>query len=278
MVEYRQLEPSSLTALVDNVPTFDGSNLSFYDTSSFIYTLFFVAIVGAAFYQYVLVGIYRMQASESGIRKSNETFKRTTLGLLGVFGLFLIIFTLNKSLLTGDVGLDGLKTESTPGAETKSESTPTPVPSGSTPPIPSKNDDPVGWDAIKNDAIVRSQLASLPNGGVIVNKNVCTEPTQTSCTTVGGLPQESISMLSLLRQTCGGKIAITGGTEAGHKSHGPGKPPVDISLNDDTLASCIRNFPIGPTKSYCKKTFVNFGYVFCDENLGVPHWHVEKQK
>ncbi len=49
-----------------------------------------------------------MEASESGIRKSNETFKKTTLGLLGVFALFLIIATLNSQLLTGDVGISSL--------------------------------------------------------------------------------------------------------------------------------------------------------------------------
>jgi hypothetical protein len=112
MVEYKQLEPSSFRTLGipdDKVPTFNGSDVSFYATSSFIYTLFFISIVGAAFYQYILVGVYRMEASENGIRKSNETFRRTTWGLLGVFGLFLIIFTLNKDILTGNVGLDALR-------------------------------------------------------------------------------------------------------------------------------------------------------------------------
>ena len=115
MVEYKQLEPTSLSSLVDKVPTFNGSSLSFFDTSSFVYTLFFMAIVGAAFYEYILVGVYRMAASESGIRKSNETFRRTTLGLAAVFALFLIIFTLNKGLLTGNVGLGELKGEVTSG-------------------------------------------------------------------------------------------------------------------------------------------------------------------
>ncbi len=108
MVEYKSLEPSTFQSLGLPAPTFSSTDASFFETSSFIYTLFFVAIIGAAFYEYILVGVYRMEASESGIRKSNETFKRTTLGLLGVFGLFLIIATLNRGLLTGDVTLSGL--------------------------------------------------------------------------------------------------------------------------------------------------------------------------
>lgn len=111
MPEYKLLEPSSFSSLgITKGATFDGgSDTSFFSTSSFVYTLFFVAIIAAAFYEYILVGVYRMEASESGIRRSNETFKRTTLGLLGVFGLFLLIFTINKGLLTGDVGLTELR-------------------------------------------------------------------------------------------------------------------------------------------------------------------------
>ena len=108
-MEYKLLEKSSFEALGIQNQTFNSANVSFFATSSFIYTLLFSAIVGAAFYEYILVGVYRMEASESGIRKSNETFKRTTLGLLGVFSLFLIIFTLNKGLLTGNVDLSEFK-------------------------------------------------------------------------------------------------------------------------------------------------------------------------
>jgi hypothetical protein len=84
MASYIQLEPSSFRGIIsdDKVPKYDGTDVSFYATSSFIYTLFFIAIVGAAFYEYILVGVYRMEASENGIRRSNETFRRTTWGLL----------------------------------------------------------------------------------------------------------------------------------------------------------------------------------------------------
>jgi hypothetical protein len=160
----------------------------------------------------------------------------------------------------------------------QTSTTQNPQTQSNTPPIPRTNDDPVGWDAIKNDATVRSELASLPNGGISVNKKVCIVPTQTSCTTVGGLPAETISMLKNLRSACSGTIMVTGGTEAGHKSHGPGKTPVDLSLHvPGGLESCIRSFPTGPQVSFCKRTYVNFGYIFCDENLGIAHWHIYKQ-
>lgn len=104
-MDYRPLESGNLTSLGITSPSFTGAAPSFLATSTFVYALLFSAIVAAAFYRYALAGIYRMEASESGIRKSNETFKRVTLGLLGVFSLFLILFTVNKDLVTGNVGL-----------------------------------------------------------------------------------------------------------------------------------------------------------------------------
>jgi hypothetical protein len=152
----------------------------------------------------------------------------------------------------------------------------TPTGTVSNPTIPTNNDDPAGWKAIQDDSAVRAQLKSLPNGGINVNRNVCNNPTQTSCTTVGGLPADTLSMLSSLRSTCSGVITVTGGSEAGHKSHGPGKYPVDLSINSPGgLEACIRSFSVGPSVSFCKKTYSNFGYTFCDE-LGVAHWHVYK--
>jgi hypothetical protein len=104
---YTPLEGNNLTSLGVTAPSFGGVSTSFYATSTFVYTLFFVAIVGAAFYQYVLAGIYRMEASQDTIRKSNETIKRV---ILGVFSLFLILFTVNKGMLRGDVGFSSLYT------------------------------------------------------------------------------------------------------------------------------------------------------------------------
>ncbi len=286
MASYTQLEPAAFQSLgITTNTSFNGADVSFFTTTSFLYTLCFIAIVGAAFYRYVLVGVYRMEASESGIRKSNETFKKTTLGLLGVFALFLIIATLNSQLLTGNVGLEELQSKpaapAAPVTQSSGGTTGTnPIaqaPSGVTnPTIPTNNNDPVGWGAISADPVVRTQLRSLPNGGITVNKNVCQAPTLTQCTTVGGWPAETPSMLATLRQTCGGNIEVTGGTEAGHSSHGPGRTAVDLSLNDSTLEACIRSFPVGPQKSFCRVTYIKFGYLFCDE-LGVRHWHVYQQ-
>lgn len=268
--DYTPLEQKTAEALGLPPISYSSSQIvTLASSTSFIYMFLVIMCVGAAGFVYIKGGLLRMQASESGIRKSNEEFKRGTLGLLGVFILFLLLYTLNKGLLTADIGLGALKASRTkPFSSATSTS-----PSIKSPSIPKNNDDPTGWAAIQNDAAVRSQLASLPNGGITVNRGVCLNPTQTSCTTVGGLPQATLSMLSQLRNSCGGRIMITGGTEAGHKSHGPGLTPVDISLNDSSLESCVRSFPPTPAADFCYRSYKRFGFTFCDE-IGIRHWHV----
>lgn len=59
---------------------------------------------------YARAGLIRMQASEQGVRKSNEEIKRVTIGLLGILSLFVIIYTFNRDILRGDVGLDAFRT------------------------------------------------------------------------------------------------------------------------------------------------------------------------
>lgn len=238
-----------------------------------------MVIIVAAFWEYVLVGVYRIQASEAGIRKSNETFKRATLGLFGVFSLFLLVFTVNKGLLTGDVGLVAFSVGGSGGGVGQQ------VVIQPTTQIPQKT--PSGTDntSISGDAAIRQLLAKLPNGGVTVNKDVCGFVTQLNCTSLGGLPQETITMITNLRQTCSpGPIQISGGTEAGHSSHGPGKYPVDFSMGG-TLETCIRSFTPssrvpkranGAALCYPGKVYENFGYIFCDESESAAHWHVSR--
>ncbi len=108
-MEYKSLEPNLLSSIGGTVPSFTGATPSLFTSTSFLYTLFFVVIVVVASTKYAQAGLFRMEASQHGITKSNEIFKKTTLGLVGVFSLWLILATVNKDLLSGDVGLDALR-------------------------------------------------------------------------------------------------------------------------------------------------------------------------
>ena len=82
-------------------------------------------------------------------------------------------------------------------------------------------------------------------------------------------------MLVELKNTCATSVTVTGGTEPGHKSHGPGKSAVDVDDNNSVLNTCIKKFPPSATLGYCTETFSKFGFIFCNER-GTSHWHVFK--
>jgi hypothetical protein len=265
-LKYQPLE-KDLTSSLATIPSLEGGT-SLLGVSTYIYTLFFVAIICAAFYRYVLAGIWRMEASESGVKKSNDAIKKTTLGLLGVFGLFLILFTVNKGMLTGDVGLEGLKSGSVVSGGSQSTTG-----AGEVPTTGTQSGGQSGESSLQEDPAVRKQLK---DAGISINKPVCPTITDTNCTTVGGLPADTISMLLSLRSSCPtGNLEVTGGTERGHDSHGPGKYPVDIGIKAGTLNSCIRAGEKKETPSFCTEAFSNFGFIFCNEKE-TNHWHVYK--
>ncbi len=114
---YTSLEPSFSSALGVSAPTFKtGDALSLFTSTSFLYSLGIMLSVVAAGVMYARAGVWRMEASERGVKRSNEEIKRTTLGLFGVLSLFAIIYTFNADLLTGNVGLAGLKAGPVAGA------------------------------------------------------------------------------------------------------------------------------------------------------------------
>lgn len=58
------------------------------------------------------------------------------------------------------------------------------------------------------------------------------------CTTLEGIPKSAIDNLISIKKDCGCSFNVTGGTEAGHASHGSGKPIVDVT-QDTTLGNFL---------------------------------------
>ena len=130
------------------------------------------------------------------------------------------------------------------------------------------------------------------NSNVYINKPACDpynadfrQCKQGTGTNVGGLPGGTVSDIRNLASSCGCKVVITGGTEAGHSSHGANIPVFDLSKTD-TLYNFIKtNATVKDNPSFCtvgsgscyKKWLYN-GYWFTDESGGpnTAHWHVCK--
>ena len=131
MAEYKLLEPNLTRGLTDKGIGFNTSATpSFFASTSFIYTLAFVVIIAAASFRYAYAGTLRINPSEANIKKSKEEFTRVTYGLLGVLGLWLVLFTVNKDMLTGDVTLANLRAEVGGGGVSINTGAITGIPSG----------------------------------------------------------------------------------------------------------------------------------------------------
>jgi hypothetical protein len=261
MATYNLLEPK-ITQEIGGAPLgFDTArDVSLFATTEFLFTTSIMLIIGVAAGRYMLAGVWRIEASERGVRKSNEEIKRVTLGLLGVLSLFVILYTFNKGLLLGDVGLAGLGSGTTPTSQLPVET--------KVPPQAVTN----GTEQANRDALTAQ--------GITVNNPPCTATKTTECTNLADLPQSAMSMLIQLKDSCpGSSVVVTGGTEPGHKTHGPGKAVIDIRIGDEKLDSCISKFVlVNPplAKSWCNRAYRGLGFTFCDEVSSQPHWHAFK--
>ncbi len=119
-----------------------------------------------------------------------------------------------------------------------------------------------------DEQTVRSKLSAI---GVTVNNPPCSKTQTRNCTNVIGLPQAAIDGLQALVGRCGA-LTLTGGTEPGHRTHGPGRAVVDLR-RDASLTSCIK-----AAGGQAKTLSWGIQYVMNGDRLvdefGVPHWHV----
>ena len=147
--------------------------------------------------------------------------------------------------------------------------------------------------------------AKTPNntGKLFVNKPAC-DPYNANyklCragtgTNVGGLPRGTIDGLIALASACSCTVTITGGTEAGHVSHGANIPVFDLGRTPELVARIKANANLKANPSFCSPTrppngvcFSKWRYTMSDgeywftdetdaEKYGIkPHWHVCKE-
>ena len=156
-----------------------------------------------------------------------------------------------------------------------------------------------GEDATRNQLCGNNSCLrnTTSNSNVYVKKPPCIPYTANykQCATgtgtnVGGLPLDAVNHLKNLAANCPCSILITGGTEAGHVSHGANVPVFDLSRSADLLKFIKTNATVKENPSFCspsRKNGVCFykwlynGYWYTDEVgaelYGIaPHWHVCK--
>ena len=129
---------------------------------------------------------------------------------------------------------------------------------------------------------VRNALAAADIG---INKGACPDLSCSykvvtgGCTSVEALPNEGIAALKTFADECPncGTIIVTGGTEAGHLTHGPGNPIVDITMGNSALNLYVKNTAVstGTTSNgkwiyYIVPVGSGTAYFMNEKH----HWHV----
>jgi len=202
----------------------------------------------------VIGGIqYMLTGSIAKKGQAKETINAAILGLVLALVAFTVLKTINKDL----VAFDLVKTIEDLRDRARLESV------GVEP-----------SDISPEEQTVRDRLKQA---GIIINNPPCAAGQTTGCTNVGGLPENAIVGIIELKDKCKCAITITGGSEGGHTTHGPGNPVVDIRPNqalNNFLTGSPNKPPHGTEKSTQNpKAIYRFEEDGRDGAVG-DHWHV----
>ncbi len=184
-----------------------------------------VAIVGLAALLMMTIGgiTYITSAGNNAMaEKAKKMIRDAAVGLLLVFFSWLILFVINPDLVGIGENLEKLTRYSVAGDQQSGGSG-----NGSGGRV-ANGDEPYSEEHMQKEDRVRDILSQA---GVQINKGPCTSPGAANCTDVGELPQKSIDAIVGLKKDCGSacQVVVTGGTERGHISHGPGKNVFDLA-------------------------------------------------
>lgn len=175
-----------------------------------------------AFIMIILAGFKWIMAAgnTTAIGEAKNMITQAVIGLILAFMSYLILHTINPALVGGGL----------PGPISDPAAAPGTAPGG-----PGTGTAPSGT---LTEEEARSQLEEA--GIQITSTGNCNDPQNSSCTSLEGIPASTVDDLIFIKQNCGCSVTITGGTEVGHQTHGPGLPVVDLSFNDP-LANYLRN-------------------------------------
>lgn len=139
---------------------------------------------------------------------------------------------------------------------------------------------------VYSDQRARAALAAACSGNecfTYTSTGSCSDPNNSSCTSLDGVRQATVARLTTLQSECGCTINISGGTEVGHGTPGAGNvhtngTAFDLSKNSN-LDRVITNYPaVTPVSIGGGATAPAYrapdGTLFINEG---SHWHLQMQ-
>jgi hypothetical protein len=224
-----------------------------------IYRLALVLIVLSAIFMLIVGGFMYLTSGGNTSRTGNAKgiIKDALLGLVLALAAVLILRIINPDLT--NLSINALSPVSIQGGGAPNGGAPSGGGGGGGSFTAAQTSD------VYTDAQARELLK---NAGVGVNKANCTSAGQTNCTSLDNIPKSTIDFVIHLRQDCGCGVVVTGGTEAGHQTHGPNRAVVD--LRRAPIANFIQRQPVAGS-SGGRKIYSYRGYKVWDENS--EHFH-----
>lgn len=263
-----QAPDPSTYLLVDDLPFVSDSKVK--DISTYLQAIFNLGMglaVTLAIVVIVYNGINYMVSESAGAKGAAKIIlKNAVVGLLIIFGSYLILYTINPELT--QFNLTNRINEVVEAIKKQQAERPLPPTGGG------DDDEGTPWPS---DAAERARLTAANIG---FNNPNCTHVGQKNCTSVAGLSAQAIEGLINLKSRCdaaisgGCSLIITGGTEHwAHKTHGDNRT-VDLR-NSSSLTSYIGGMG---NKCFDPKTKDNLTFYWEDARCGpgvYPHWHVK---
>ncbi|MCE9643859.1 pilin [Candidatus Parcubacteria bacterium] len=226
--------------------------------------MFYLATVVAVLL-FVYAGAKLMMAGgdPSAMTKAKEILWNVIIGAAIMLCAYVVIDTVLKTVLSPEARQYG------PWNEVQCITLPpSTTPPGTTPP------------PTTSTAQERCTREALSDAGINVNKSSCGgrsfQSVSGGCTDVAGLPRQAVEGLIRFKDNClNCTITVTGGTEDGHRTHGAGRPMIDISSTDADITSYLRAQDRNPVRnpSNGEVTYRIGNDTFVQET-NPPHLHI----
>lgn len=251
-------------------PFLDGCDILKLANNIIQFGVYASVIVSTLMFTWAGILYVTAAANKGNLEKARGIFWKVFIGLIIVLSAWLIVDTIMK-VFVGDTGRLGVWntldcSSSTNGGSNTGGNQP-----GSVTPTTGNNGPTL------TDAEARKQLTEAGIG--IESSGNCSNQDQTNCTSLEGIPQSTVTKLINLKQQCeksGGtcNITVTGGTEAGHQTHGSGRPAVDIRFDQKTADYIYAHRAELGIKQICT-TAANSKYRYmCTTNESQNHLHL----
>lgn len=214
-IEYSDYE------LLEQIP---GSNNTSGSLQPYLESLYYAGFVLIVLGAVIMIGFggftYMASAGNTSmIKKGKGMIADAIIGLVVALCIWLVLNIINPDLINLKIDpLPGLEFDSN-GAGATTAANNTAGQSGSfTAKLYTGSD-------VSTDAVAREYLT---RNGVGVNKSDCSSPGQTNCTSLGQWPASMAGIAKAIKQGCNCSVTVSGGTEAGHSTHGKGRAAMDV--------------------------------------------------